>query len=240
LHTKAEESLLGLLARSPLFRGADGAELEAALTVAGRRRVAKGEFFFHQDEPADFFYVLVEGQVRLSQLTAEGHQVIIRFMGPGDGMGIIVALSNTTYPLSAEAVTDCLALRWDYTSTIRLMEQHSRLGLNGLRLVAGRFRDLQNRYRELSTERVERRIARVLLRLARQTGQRTDRGVLIDLPLSRQDLGEMTGTTLYTVSRTLSGWEHQGLIETGRERVIICNPHGLVSIAEDLPPNSKS
>jgi CRP-like cAMP-binding protein len=120
------------------------------------------------------------------------------------------------------------------------MEQHSRLALNGLRLVAGRFQDLQDRYRELSTERVERRIARVLLRLARQTGQRTERGVLIDLPLSRQDLGEMTGTTLYTVSRTLSGWEQQGLIETGRERIVIRNPHSLVSIAEDLPSASKS
>ncbi len=236
MRTEANEGLLELLARSPLFRGADTVELEAALAAAGRRRVDKGEFFFHQDEPADFFYVIVEGQVRLSQLTPEGHQVIIRFMGPGDGMGIIVALSNTTYPLSAEAVTDCLALRWDYVSTIGLMERHSRLGLNGLRLVAGRFQDLQDRYRELSTERVERRIARVLLRLARQTGQRTDRGVLINLPLSRQDLGEMTGTTLYTVSRTLSGWEQQGLIETGRERVIICKPHSLVSIAEDLPP----
>jgi CRP-like cAMP-binding protein len=214
-------------------------ELEATLAVAGRRRLEKGGYFFHQDEPADFFYVIIEGQVRLSQLTPEGHQVIIHFMGPGDGMGIIVALSNTYYPLSAEAVTDSLALRWDYASTIRLMEQYPRLGLNGLRLVAGRFQDLQDRYRELSTERVERRIARALLRLARQTGRRTDAGVLLDLPLSRQDLGEMTGTTLYTVSRTLSGWEQQGLVESGRERIVICNPHGLVSIAEDLPPTTK-
>ena len=61
-------------------------------------------------------------------------------MGPGDGMGIIVALSNTYYPLSAEAVTDCLTLRWDYASTIRLMEQYPSLALNGLRLVAGRFK----------------------------------------------------------------------------------------------------
>lgn len=229
-----------LLARSPLFRGASALELEAALAVASRRRLQKGEFFFHQDEPADFFYVIVEGQVRLSQLTPEGHQVIIHFMGPGDGMGIIVAMSNTYYPLSAEAVSDCSALRWDYESTIRLMEQHSRLALNGLRLVAGRFQELQDRYRELSTERVERRIARALLRLARQSGQRTERGVLINLPLSRQDLGEMTGTTLYTVSRTLSGWEQRDLIETGRERIVICDPHSLVSIAEDLPPAAKA
>jgi CRP-like cAMP-binding protein len=82
---------------------------------------------------------------------------------------------------------------------------------------------------------VERRIASALIRLTRQTGKRTERGVLLDLPLSRQDLAEMTGTTLYSVSRTLSGWEQQGLIESGRERIVILSPHGLVTIAEDLP-----
>ena len=230
-----KKDLLELLAGSPLFRGSDTAELEAALEVARHREVTKGEYFFLQGEPAIAFYILVEGRVRMTQITPEGHQVIIHFMGPGDGMGIIVALSNTTYPLAAEAVADCLALKWDYGSTIRLMEQHSRLALNGLRLVAGRFHELQNRYRELATERVERRVARALLRLTRQTGKRVEEGILLDLPLSRQDLGEMTGTTLYTVSRILSNWENEGLIQTGRERIIVREPHSLVIIAEDLP-----
>ena len=162
MKSEFEESLK----KSPLFQGASTAELEAALQVSGRSRLTKGEFFFHQGEPADHFYVIVEGRVRLSQLTPEGHQVIIHFMGPGDGMGIIVALSNTTYPLSAEVVKDCLALSWDYEATISLMKQYPRLALNGLRLVANRFHELQNRYRELSTERVERRVARAVLRLA--------------------------------------------------------------------------
>jgi len=228
-----------LLKKSPLFKGADAAELRAALQVSGRNHLTRGEFYFHQGEPADHFYVIVEGRVRLSQLTPEGHQVIIHFMGPGDGMGIIVALSNTTYPLSAEVVTDCVVLSWDYEATINLMKQYPRLALNGLRLVAGRFHELQNRYRELSTERVERRVARAVLRLASQSGRRTEKGVLLDLPISRQDLGEMTGTTLYTVSRILSGWEQRGLIETGRERIIIRTPHDLVIIAEDLPAEHK-
>ena len=171
----------------------------------------------------------------MSQLTPEGHQVIIYFMHPVDGIGIIVALSNTIYPLSAEAVSDTVALRWDYDSTIQLMKRHPTLALNGLRLVAGRFTELQDRYRELATERVERRVARALLRLARQTGKRTEDGVLLDLPLSRQDLGEMTGTTQYTASRILSDWEKRGLIKKGRERIVIQDPHGLVTIAEDLP-----
>jgi CRP-like cAMP-binding protein len=104
-------------------------------------------------------------------------------------------------------------------------------------LLAGRLQELQDRYRELATERVERRVARALLRLARQTGRKVENGVLIDFPLTREDLAEMTGTTLYTVSRILSGWEKEGLIETGRQRVLIRSPHGLVAIAEDLAPD---
>jgi CRP-like cAMP-binding protein len=122
----------------------------------------------------------------------------------------------------------------------RLMERFSRLALNALEMLAGRMHELQDRYRELATERVERRVARALLRLVRQSGRRVPEGVLVDFPLSRQDLAEMTGTTLYTVSRIFSGWEAGGLIEAGRERVVIRRPHALVSIAEDLPqPGAK-
>jgi CRP-like cAMP-binding protein len=235
MHGQERPELLDLLERSPLFKGTKVPELEAALAVARPSQLGRGEFFFHQGEPAEHFYVIVEGQVRLSQITAEGHQAIIHFMGPGDGMGIIVALSETPYPLSAEALTDCKVLRWDFETTVELMGNSPRLAMNGLRLVGRRFQELQERYLELATERVERRVARALLRLVRQTGKRVEGGVLLDLPISRRDLGDMTGTTLYTVSRILSGWEQAGLIESGRERIVVCQPHELVSIAEDLP-----
>jgi CRP-like cAMP-binding protein len=81
-------------------------------------------------------------------------------------------------------------------------------------------------------------VARCLLRLARQTGQKIEGGVLIGLPLSREDLAKIAGTTLYTVSRILSGWEQQGFVEAGRERVLIRQAHILAAIAEDLPPST--
>lgn len=227
---------LGILEASGLFAGVEEDLLERVYSAAYRRRLRAHEYLFHQGEEAHTFYMLVEGRGRLLQVTPEGHQVIIRYVGPGDGVGIIVALSEVPYPLSCEAVTGCEVLAWDRVSTLRFMEESSILALNGLRMVANRFRDLQHRYQELATERVERRVARTLLRLTRQTGKRVEEGVLLDLPLSRQDLGELTGTTLYTVSRILSRWEQDGLISTGRERVIVCKPHGLVAIAEDLPP----
>lgn len=226
---------LTVLESAPLFAGLDHAGLQQALVTSLRRRLRRGEFFFYQEEPASHFYVLLQGQVRLNQLTAEGHQVTIRYLGPGESMGVIVVLSEMSYPVSAECVTDTMALGWAASDISALMERYPLLALNGMRMVAGRFRDLQNRYRELATERVERRVARALLRLARQTGRRVEEGVLLDLPLSRQDLGEMTGTTLYTVSRILSAWDQEGILLTGREQVIIRNPHGLVTIAEDLP-----
>ena len=217
-----------------MFGALDEATRREVLSAAYHRSVRKGEFFFFQDEPAETFYVLLEGRARLSQLTPEGHQIIIRYVGPGDGIGIIVALSDMEYPLSAEAVSDCAALAWDKYSITELMERYPALAIAGMKLIAHRFRGLQGRYLELATQRVERRVARTLLRLVRQTGKRVETGILLDLPLSRQDLGEMTGTTLYSVSRIMSGWEQKGIIETGRERIVIRDPHGLVTIAEDL------
>jgi CRP-like cAMP-binding protein len=109
------------------------------------------------------------------------------------------------------------------------------MGVNALGVLASHVREFQNRYRELATERVERRLARTILRLANQTGRKIEEGVLLDLPLTRQDLAEMSGTTLFTVSRILSRWEVDGLILSGRERLVIRFPHGIVRIAEDLP-----
>jgi CRP-like cAMP-binding protein len=227
------------IAQAALFAGLDERAMQQVLARAYPVQIPRQSYLFHQGEPAERFYHLLAGQVRLVQLGPEGHQVTIRYVGPGDSIGVIVALSLSDYPLSAQAMTDAEALGWRADDISVLMEQHPRLALNGLRLVGERFHELQLRYRELATERVERRVARALLRLARQTGRRIPEGVLLDLPLSRQDLGEMTGTTLYTVSRILSSWEESGLILAGREQVIICNPHGLVAIAEDLtePPD---
>ncbi|NOZ28165.1 MAG: Crp/Fnr family transcriptional regulator [Chloroflexi bacterium] len=225
------------LQRIYLFRGLDPSTLMHVIQTAYFKRVARGSFFFLQDDAASFLYVLVRGQVKLTQVTPEGHQTVLGFIEPGRMFGCIAVLSAMSYPVSAEAMEDCEALAWDGERMARLMEIYPRLALNAIDLMAQHVRDLQDRLRELVTERVERRIARALLRLVRQLGRKVEGGILIDLALTRQDLAEMTGTTLYTVSRVLSRWEEQGLIASGRARVVVLRPHGLVTIAEDLPPD---
>ncbi len=223
-----------LLSGVGVFRGLDATALEAVAREARPKRLAAGEMLLRQDEPAEDFYVVTEGRIRLSQVTAEGHQVIMGFVGPGGGVGIIAVLGRIGYPVSAEAVEDSEVLAWEGEAFGQLMLDHPQLAVNGMRLVAGRFRVVMDQLRELSTERVERRVARALLRLTGQTGRRTERGILIDMPLSRQDLAEMTGTTLFTVSRTMKAWEERGLVQSGRKEICVCDPHGLTVIAEDL------
>lgn len=228
-----------LLAKVSLFQGLAPADLAKIFDLAHTRHLANEAFCFQQEDPASLLYVLVEGQIKLTKLTPEGNQVLLRFVHPGEMFGGISMFGETTYPVSAQAVGDCSVLTWDTDTLSRLMESHPRMALNAMRHLAQRVQELQQRNLELATERVERRIAHALLRLAQASGRQVEGGVLIDLPLSRQDLAEMTGTTLYTVSRTLSAWQQKGLVEVGRERVLIRFPHGLVTIAEDLPPPRK-
>ncbi len=193
------------------------------------------QILFHQGEPADVFYIVIEGHVKLVRLSPEGHQITVNYVGPAGGIGIIVALSQSRYPVTAEVVQGGRVIAWADMVVKELMLRHPRLALNGMELISNYFINLQQRYQELTSERVERRVARALLRLVRQTGRKVERGILIDLPLSRQDLAEMTGTTLFTVSRILKGWEQKGYVLAERERVTIRKPHELVIIAEDLP-----
>jgi len=187
-----------------------------------------------EGDPASSVYLLVKGSVKLLQVTLEGQQVIHGYACAGEGFGLVAAFDGNNYPVSAQAVGDCLALSWDNLLLNRMMQESSRLAININRILVQKIQEYQNRIREFATQRVERRIARTLLRLAQQTGRKVKEGVLIDLPLTRQDLAEMSGTTLFTVSRTLKAWEGKGLVLSKREQVIIRYPHGLVIIAEDF------
>jgi CRP-like cAMP-binding protein len=217
-----------------LFAGLDEGALGEIRAAAAAKQVEAGATFFREGEPALAFYVLETGSVKLTQLTAEGHQVLLRLIGPGDAFGGVAAFGGMTYPITAEAVTDAAALEWPGSVMGRLMERHPRLVLNALQFVAARHHELQVQYRQLATEKVERRVARALLRLVQQAGRRIDTGVLIDLPLSRDDIAQMTGTTLYTVSRIISRFEAEGILEAGRQRMVIRHPHRLLRVADDL------
>jgi CRP-like cAMP-binding protein len=222
-----------LLRRVSVFQNATDEDLKLIAQHAIERSIEESEFFFFQGDPAVYLYVLVSGRAKLMQTNPAGQQVNLRTISEWQLFGALGAVrENATYPATAQAMeqSTALAIKSDYLK--ELMQTRPYLSFDLMRLMTGYIQEMQERYRELATEKVERRIARALLRLVAQMGTKVDGG--IELTFTRQDLAEMSGTTLYTVSRVLSEWERQGLVETGRERVLIRNPHGVVRIAEEL------
>jgi CRP-like cAMP-binding protein len=128
-------------------------------------------------------------------------------------------------------VDESVALAWPSTAWPRLVERYPALAANTLQAVGARLQESHGRVIEMSTEQVERRVAHALLRLAQQAGRNVEAGIEIDFPISRQDIAEMTGTTLHTVSRILSAWESDGLVEGGRQRIVLRDPHRLFQLA---------
>jgi len=224
-----------LVAKLPLFAGFSAEELDEILHVARSLRFARNRNVFEEGGEAHSFFLLLHGHVRASKTTPTGEQVVVRYVAPGETFGIAPAIGLQHYPATATAVDDSIVLAWPSVTWPRLVSRFPALATNTLRTVGSRLQETHARVVEMSTQQVEQRVAHALLRLAKQAGHKVERGVEIDFPISRQDIAQMTGTTLHTVSRILSGWEQRGLIEGGRQRVVLREPHKLFVLAEQSP-----
>ena len=176
--------LVHQLAAVPLFKGLAPDVLSPIIALGHLTSMPAGALFFNEGDHAERLFVLTSGRVKLTQLTPEGHQVVLAHIGPGEAFGGVGAFGDPLYPVSAETVQPSIALAWTTGTMQHVMEMHSTVAVNALRFVAERLHDLQRRYRQLMTERVERRVARALLRLVRDAGRRVSTGVEIDFPVS--------------------------------------------------------
>jgi len=222
------------LRRVSVFKDATDEDLKLFTAKGILRSIEEGEFFFFQGDPATYFYVLISGRAKLLQTSPAGQQVNLRTINEWQMFGALGAVrEDATYPATAQALQQSTALAIESSFLKEMMATRPYLNINLMQLMTGYIMEMQERFRELATERVERRIALTVLRLAAQIGRRTDdKEMTVELPLSRQDLAESSGTTIFTVSRVLADWERRGFVEAGRERVVIRNPHGLVQISE--------
>ena len=215
-----------------LFDKTSDAELDKLIASAVSRRVPQGEAVFEQGQAASHFYLLLHGRLKVMQVTADGQQIIVRVVHPGDLFGFARALQRVDYPGSAIAAAESVVLSWATDMWPVFVEQNPALAVSAMQTIGQRLEEAHTRIREMSTEEVERRVAHVVLRLIKQAGRKEATGVRIDFQISRQDIAEMTGTTLHTVSRILSAWEAKGLVEGGRQKLLVINPAGLSQLAE--------
>jgi CRP-like cAMP-binding protein len=225
---KLDQSLLTGL---PPFGRLDRGEIRAILDLATPRRFDEGGTVFREGEPAERFFLLLDGFVRVIRTTPAGEQVIALHIAPGQLFGIAPALRRDSYPATAVAAADLVALSWPARLWDDFAARYDGFASENYRTVGERLGEMQARIEDLATKAVEQRVAAALLTMARQSGRSVDGGVEIGFPVTRQNISEMTGTTLHTVSRLLSAWEKAGLVRSTRRHVVVTAPGRLEALS---------
>jgi len=231
MNTEASPALEHL-ATIELFRDLSSDELGEVIALARVRRFEKDTLIFNQGDAAARAHVLVEGSVRISQSGSDGAQVVVRFIAPGETFGTVALFTDGRYPAEAFATADAIDVSWSEGDLRELLGRYPQIALNVIHIIGKRLKEAQERVRELATQRAEQRVAHALLRLARQAGQSTSEGTAITFPLRRKDVADISGTTLHTASRILTGWERVGLVRSRNQRLVIRKSSELLRIAE--------
>jgi CRP/FNR family transcriptional regulator len=224
--------VVDLLRKTPVFRALSPVDRETVARAASVREYSKGQTIFEEGEPSDAFYTIASGRVKIFKMLPSGKDLILEVFGTGDPLGAVAAYDGRPFPASAIALEDTTCLVIPRGEFFKLLEQHPTL-VRGLLLgLTHRLVELTNRLAELSGGTIERRFARLFLKLAAQMGRPDRGGTFVPLPLSRQELADMTGTTIETCIRIMSRWGKQHIVRTEKDGFVVLDRNALDAVAE--------
>ena len=214
------------LERSELFAETPRAMRAAILSLAKSRKYACREQMFLIDDPIDETFLMMEGCAKITQVTRNGKEVVIRIATAGEIVGELGLPPGTKHSSTAQTLQDCEALIWPTEAFENALVQYPLLQRNVHNILRRRIGEIQSRISRISSTQVaSKRLAHELVRLANQMGHRVNRHVEINVP--QEVLAQMTAMGLFTLNRILSGWENQGLLRVHRQRIAINDSLGL-------------
>ena len=216
-----------ILKGSPIFSSLDDDELSELANLARERSFMSNEFIFWDGDTPDWFYVIAEGKVKVLKHSSLGKEFIIAFFSPGEMFGEVAVFENKPYPASAQAVAETKVVAIKREDFLSFLANRPQVALRIIHVLGGRLRDAQSRLRDLAGERVEQRLASLLLMLSSKLGS--------TLPFTRQEIADMVGTTIETAIRVMSLLKDRGIIRSTRGKVIILNEEKLRLLSEGPP-----
>jgi CRP/FNR family transcriptional regulator len=232
-HLRVAVTPLDLLARTPIFRRLAPEDRERVASVSDVRTYARGDVIFGEGDASDSFYVIASGRVKISKLTPGGKEVILEIFGVGDPLGAVAVYEGFPFPASATALETTTCVLIPRRQFFLLLEHHPTLVRALLLGLTTRLVELTNRLAALTGTRVEARLARAFLKMADDMGRRDARGEFIPMSLSRQDLADLTGTTIETAIRVMSRWSKQQLVQTEKDGFRILDRKTLESLSQE-------
>jgi len=224
-------SIEQILRETPSFRRLSAEDRQRVASVARLRTYDKGDTIFREGEPSDFFYSVASGRVKIVKTLPGGKEVILEVLGAGEPIGAVAVYETRAFPASAVTLEETSCILIPRASFFTLLEHHPTLVRGILTGLTLRLIELTTRLAELSGGRVEARFARLFLKLAHDIGTRGDAGTFVGLPLSRQDLADMTGTTIETCIRIMSRWGKDEIVLTGKNGFTVVDERALETLA---------
>ncbi len=226
------EHRLEVLQGLPFFRDLSPERLAEINRQFRSYDVEPGATIYLSGDPAERLYVVAHGRVKLLRHSASGQDTLLDILTTGEMFGTLAALGDLTYPDTAEAQTFCCVLGIGAQDFQAILERSPDVALRVLGIVARRLQEAHTTISQISATPVEARVAAALVKLAEKLGVHDQKGTLIQTRLSRQDLAAMTGTTTETVSRVMSQFRRDGLIESGRQWIVVTDLPRLTELAE--------
>jgi CRP-like cAMP-binding protein len=220
-----------MLRFSTTFRRLQPADRQRLAEVARSHHYPKGATIFNEGDPSDSFFTVVSGRVKVFKMTPTGKDVILEIFGPGDPLGATAAYEGRAFPASAVALEDTVCVLIPRTAFFALLEQHPSLVRGLLTGLTHRLVELTTRIAELSGARVEARFARLFLKLGKDLGRQANGGTFVPMALTRQELADMTGTTIETCIRIMSRWGKEDIVRTEKDGFTILDAATLEAIA---------
>ena len=216
-----------ILRCSFIFSSLNDDELGELADLAIERSFVPNEFIFWDGDVPEWFYIVAEGKVKVLKYSSLGKEFIIAFFGPGEMFGEVAVFENKPYPASAQAVAETKVLGIRRQDFLSFLAHRPEVVLRIISILGERLRDAQGRLRDLAGERVEQRLASVLLMLSAKLG--------LTLPFTRQEIADMAGTTTETAIRVMSHLKDRGIIRSVRGKVIILDEEKLRLLSEGPP-----
>lgn len=221
-----------ILLALPFFSGLSERDWEKVVDLFSERQYQKDDYVFLEGEAPEALYILKTGKVKVLRHSTDGKDVVLRVCGPRHLLGTVAVFDGGGYPGTAQVIEECAALVIARNDCLTLVNRYPVFALAVISDLGSRLRSSAEQIRSLAVERVEQRIARVLLKLAETAGSDTAEGRVIEMPLTRQDVADMTGTTVETAIRVMSKFRRQDLIKTRRGKVVLVDIGALQEISE--------
>jgi CRP/FNR family transcriptional regulator, nitrogen oxide reductase regulator len=223
--------IVDVLKASPVFAGVPVKELAALAQVARDDTYRAREYVFMEGDPAEWFCLVRSGRIKILRASRGGKEVVLELLGPGEPFGGVAVIERRPYPASAQATEPSVVLKIPREPIVALTERHSGVIREMALMIGRRLRSAHDSVRSLAADPVEARLAAVLLRLAEHDGTRGRDGITLPFTLTRQSLGDMTGTTVESTIRVMSRWQKAGLVRDEGGHLVLTDPDALREIA---------